>query len=173
MITRRDFIKGIAAGIILYPFRNVEAALSRPRTLNMYNSHTGEALKTEYFKDGEYNVDALNDIYKFMRCHNTNEVHEINTEVLDLLSNIQRKIGLNRQAQIISGYRSAEYNEYLRSKSKKVADNSLHLQGLAVDFIIPGIGTKKLAALAKSYEVGGVGCYRKFVHIDSGRIRYW
>jgi uncharacterized protein YcbK (DUF882 family) len=173
MITRRDLIKGIAAGIILYPFRNVEAALNHPRTLNMYNPHTGESLKTEYFKGGEYNADALNEIYRFMRCHHTNEVHEINTEVLDLLSNIQKKFGKDRQAQIISGYRSAEYNEYLRSKSKKVADNSLHLQGLAIDFVIPGISTKKLSALAKAYEVGGVGRYRKFVHIDSGRVRYW
>ena len=38
---------------------------------------------------------------------------------------------------------------------------------------VPGTGTDELFRLARSYGVGGVGKYHDFVHIDSGRVRYW
>ena len=27
--------------------------------------------------------------------------------------------------------------------------------------------------MAKHYQVGGVGSYNSFVHVDTGRVRYW
>jgi uncharacterized protein YcbK (DUF882 family) len=68
-------------------------------------------------------------------------------------------------------------NAQLRGKSKSsgVATHSLHMEGLAVDIRLTGFDTAKLHTLAMSLQRGGVGYYRDsdFVHVDTGRVRYW
>ncbi len=56
-----------------------------------------------------------------------------------------------------------------------VAHNSLHMRGKAVDIRIPGQNPKLVGRAAKSLRAGGVGIYpsSNFVHIDTGRVRYW
>ena len=36
-----------------------------------------------------------------------------------------------------------------------------------------GVTLNQLVAMAKHYQVGGVGSYNSFVHVDTGRVRYW
>ncbi|MDP2158456.1 MAG: DUF882 domain-containing protein, partial [Nitrospirota bacterium] len=108
-----------------------------------------------------------------MRCHYADEVKPISTEVLDLLCDIKDRFHKDRRIEIISGYRSVEYNEYLRTRSRKVARDSYHMQGLAVDFSVSGMSKNTLTEIAKSFYAGGVGKYSEFVHIDVGPIRYW
>jgi len=100
-------------------------------------------------------------------------VHPVNTDVLNLLCGIQDRLGGNRQIEIISAYRSPECNDVLRTKSGKVARNSLHLQGLAIYFAVSGVSREALARIASSFFAGGVGKYQEFVHIDIGPVRYW
>jgi uncharacterized protein YcbK (DUF882 family) len=97
----------------------------------------------------------------------------VSVEVIDLLCDIKDRIGYDRAIEIISGYRSHEYNEHLRSMGRHVAAGSLHLTGLAIDFAMPGIDTTRLAQTARPFGVGGVGTYPEFIHIDAGRVRYW
>ncbi|MBI4691092.1 MAG: YcbK family protein [Nitrospirae bacterium] len=172
-MSRRGFIKTIAAGIAILPFRNALASSENERILNLYNTHTGEGINIRYYTSGIYNHDALNEINYLLRDHYTNEVRAIDVKTLDLLCNIKDVIGKDRQVKIISGYRSFEYNEYLRSLGRKVGIDSLHLEGLAIDFEIPGISNGELCRIAKTFRAGGVGYYPKFVHIDTGKIRYW
>jgi uncharacterized protein YcbK (DUF882 family) len=94
-------------------------------------------------------------------------------DVLDLLSDIKDIVGKEKEIQIISGYRSIAYNELLISQGRNVSRNTLHLQGLAIDFSIEGVSNKGLSRIAKSFSAGGVGKYPEFVHIDVGRVRYW
>jgi uncharacterized protein YcbK (DUF882 family) len=56
-----------------------------------------------------------------------------------------------------------------------VAKRSLHMQGKAIDIRVAGCGLKHLCETAVSLKAGGVGYYPKsnFIHIDTGRIRYW
>lgn len=76
--------------------------------------------------------------------------------------------------EIESGYRSPAYNAALRKRSKNVAKNSLHTKCAAIDFRIPGVSIRETARYAATLkEVGGIGTYRTWVHIDSGRRRYW
>ncbi len=173
MISRRDFLKAITAGIAIYPYRNVIASEKKERILNLYNIHTEESLNIQYYYLGRYDINALAEINHFLRCHYTNEVMTMDVELIDLLCDIKDKIGFNREVVIISGYRSRLYNEYLRSIGRKVGVRSLHLIGCAIDFTIPGMSTKEIASIAKSFGKGGVGVYTDFVHIDTGRIRYW
>ena len=173
MISRRNFIKAFVAGIAFDPFKKVFASFNTENILNMYNIHTDESLTVKYCSTGFYDRDALDKINYFLRCHYTNEIKAIDIGVLDLLCAIKDTAGRERKVNIISGYRSATYNEYLLHQGRNVSKNSLHLSGLAIDFTIEGINNNELSRIARSFAAGGVGKYPEFVHIDVGRVRCW
>lgn len=173
MISRRTFIKTLVTAAVLYPMNRAFASLKPDRSLNMYNIHTGESLDITYALGGRYDVDALDRINYFLRCHYTDKIKAIDPGVLDLLSEIKDRIGTGERIRIISGYRSPAYNEYLRSIGRHVAKHSYHMRGQAIDFTLPGFRNSKLSHVAKSFYVGGVGTYKEFVHIDTGPVRYW
>jgi len=162
---------GVAA--VGYPFGKVFASDSAERSLSLYNIHTDESLDISYFSAGGYDFEALTKINHLLRCHYTNKVRPIDIGVLDLLCDIKTRIGTDKEIQVISGYRSPEYNNYLRSIGRNVAKNSYHMQGVAIDFSIHGFDMSSLSRVAKSFLVGGVGQYAEFVHIDTGPVRYW
>jgi uncharacterized protein YcbK (DUF882 family) len=56
-----------------------------------------------------------------------------------------------------------------------VASRSLHMVGKAADIRVPGVKLDTLRAAARSLQLGGVGFYpsSNFVHVDTGRVRYW
>jgi uncharacterized protein YcbK (DUF882 family) len=175
MISRRNLLKAIFTISVAYPFRKIFAlSKSKPeRILHLYNIHTDERLNTRYYESGIYNNNEINKINYILRCHYTNEIMPVDIDLLDLLCDIKDIFGKDREVNIISGYRSYTYNEYLRSLGRKVAKDSLHLYGLAIDFSIPGISNSELFEVAKSFLAGGVGKYPEFIHVDLGRIRYW
>ncbi|MBI5076672.1 MAG: YcbK family protein [Nitrospirae bacterium] len=173
MISRRTFIQGLAVAAVLLPYTKAFGSTPSERTLSLYNVHTDESLDVTYFSDGSYDYEALARINHLMRCHHADEVKPIDTGVLDLLCDIKDRLHKDRRIEIVSGYRSAEYNEYLRTRSRKVARDSYHMQGLAIDFTVSGMSKKTLSGIAKSFYAGGVGKYRQFVHIDVGPVRYW
>ncbi len=179
MISRRDFLRGVlgAAGAYgLFSARIAASALTTngaEKTLSLHNVHTGERLVTRYCTDGCYDENELGRINYVLRCHYTNAVKPISPKVIDLLCNIKDRLAPGKEITIISGYRSPEYNEYLRRLGRHVAAGSLHMAGLAIDFVIDGIGTGELCRTAKLFAAGGVGKYSEFVHIDVGRVRYW
>lgn len=79
-----------------------------------------------------------------------------------------------------SGYRSPRDNAYLRSRSSKVAKNSLHMQKIAID--LSNVGWNKsdwrqIRQYARDCGFGGVGFYPpgegNFIHFDLGAIRNW
>jgi uncharacterized protein YcbK (DUF882 family) len=182
MISRRGFLRGVlgAAGAYglggLFSARAAapaRAGNSPEKTLSLHNVHTGERLATRYCADGCYDENELSRINYILRCHYTNTVKPINPKVIDLLCDIKDRLAPDREITIISGYRSPEYNEYLRRLGRHVAAGSLHMTGLAIDFAIDGIGMGELCKGAKLFAAGGVGRYPEFVHIDVGRVRYW
>lgn len=173
MISRRHFLKAVAGIVTVYPFKKAFAFPKSERTLNMFNIHTGERIDIKYFQSGIYNQEALNIINNFLRCHFANEVKTIDINIINLLSDITDIAGRGKEVQVISGYRSKKYNEYLINLGKRVSRNSLHLSGTAIDFAIPEVGNDKLYHIAGSFKKGGVGLYSSFVHIDIGRTRNW
>jgi uncharacterized protein YcbK (DUF882 family) len=175
MISRRTFLKAAAVASAVLSFGTPEtgATVKTERSLNLRNTHTGESIDVCYYSSGGYDYEALDRINYILRCHYTDKVKAIDLRVIDLLSDIKDFFGRGKQLKIISGYRSPEYNEHLRSIGRKVAGDSLHLRGLAIDFAIEGIGCDRISQVAKSFASGGVGSYSEFVHIDAGRVRYW
>ncbi|MFZ1851955.1 MAG: DUF882 domain-containing protein, partial [Nitrosomonas sp.] len=56
-----------------------------------------------------------------------------------------------------------------------VAKASLHTLGKAIDIRLPGHRLAHVRKAALDLQMGGVGYYpgSDFVHIDTGRIRFW
>lgn len=144
--------------------------------LNLYNLHTEEKLAVRYrSSSGKYDSEALKDIKWILRCHHNGEMHEIDRELLEFVNLVSRKFGSQKEIQIISGYRSPEYNRMLVQGRRGVAGHSLHMEGKAIDIRITGVNLRTLRNEALGMELGGVGYYRRsrFVHLDSGRFRRW
>jgi uncharacterized protein YcbK (DUF882 family) len=49
------------------------------------------------------------------------------------------------------------------------------MQGKAIDIRVTGCKLKRLREQAVALKAGGVGYYPKsnFIHVDTGRVRYW
>lgn len=174
---RRRFL-GIATGAALTALAfPAEAArrLIRPRGIAFRNLHTGEALDALYWADGRYLPDALQRIEWLLRDHRTDEVHPIDPRLLDLLVDLQARLHTRAPFEVLSAYRSPQTNAMLASLSDGVAQNSLHMEGKAVDIRVPGRRLKQVRSAAMALRGGGVGYYphSDFVHIDTGRIRHW
>ncbi len=145
------------------------------KSLSFYNLHTGERLRTVYWSEGLYVREALTDINQILRDFRTGDVKPIDTGLLDLLHSLHDLVGSRDILHVVSGYRSSETNALLRKNDDGVAGKSLHMEGKAVDFRLPGCSLKTLHKAAVGLQGGGVGYYPDlgFVHVDIGRVRYW
>jgi uncharacterized protein YcbK (DUF882 family) len=148
---------------------------SGDRTLAFYNTHTDEKLKATYLRGSQFDKGALRDINHILRDFRTGDVHPIDLKLLDLLTELHQKTGSKQPFQIISGYRSPKTNAMLNAESSGVAKRSMHLDGKAIDIRLADVKLKTLHQTAVSMKRGGVGMYTasNFVHVDTGRVRYW
>ena len=177
---RRDFLKlGMAAliGSVL-PVKAIAANLrthSGDRELAFLNRNTWESLRVSYFKNNAFQPEALAKINYILRDHHMNAVADMDVRLLDLLYAINQRVSGTAVFHVLSGYRSPQTNKLLRAKNKRVASNSLHIKGQAIDIRIEGYDTKSLCQLCIQLQGGGVGYYprRNFVHIDTGPVRVW
>ncbi|HIJ20262.1 MAG TPA: DUF882 domain-containing protein [Deltaproteobacteria bacterium] len=175
---RRRFLKigAVAAAAGLLPFPVVQAHCFSPtRSLSLYSPNTGESFKGVYFAEGKYLPDALDKIDHVMRDIRTGDIHLIDPNLLDILFAISQKAHTTSPLNIISGYRCPATNAWLRKRSKRVSRKSMHLFGQAADLRVAGVRTASLKQVAVSIKGGGVGYYPRlrFVHVDTGPIRYW
>jgi uncharacterized protein YcbK (DUF882 family) len=182
-MTRRDALKRILWGGLttsLLPFWSQISEASVPRQvcsgkLSLYNIHTAEALTVCYLDENrKFDPAALDRLNRLFRCHYNNRVHHIDPQLFLLLDTIRCRLGAHeRPFELVSGYRSPEYNRLLCSKSSNVAKNSYHLKGMAADVRLQGVDLKAIQTTGISLESGGVGIYSEFVHLDVGPVRHW
>ncbi len=179
LLKRRGFLIGTAAAAAMAAVPAVYARTKKARgvrALSLTNVHTGETTRVDYWIDGRYQPEALAEIDMILRDHRDNEVCSIDTRLIDLLYNVNQKTICNSAKcfQILSGYRSPKTNRMLRRRGSRVAKNSLHMTGKAIDIKLPGVGNSNLFNAATSQRGGGVGYYgSSFVHMDVGRVRTW
>jgi uncharacterized protein YcbK (DUF882 family) len=179
VMDRRRLLKfGLGAAVaasVLLPEDVFALPSAPPRKVALYNMHTGESLRVEYWAKGRYTKDAIRAIERLMRDHRTGDVHSIDRRLIDVIYQLNRMLGGKQPVHVISGYRSPETNEYLRENSDGVAQNSYHMRGQAVDLQIPGRPLAQLRRAALKLRAGGVGYYPSsgFVHVDTGPIRRW
>ena len=147
-------------------------------SLNLQNLHTGESLNVVYRVGNTYIPEAIEKLNYFLRDHNNDEQSHYDPKEFDLLHNVMAKLGrVNREIDIVCGYRTPETNEALRHAAPVtgVAEHSQHILAKAIDIRVPGVLTRKLRDVALSLGAGGVGYYPKsqFVHVDVGPVRTW
>ncbi len=186
-LTRRRFLGygAVATAAAFIPSRALAATAAKAasprraeRVLSFFNTHTGERLRTAYCLGGEYEAESLEAINFILRDFRANEVKPIDPGLLDLLHELGGTLETDRPFHIISGYRSPHTNALLRARGgaqSGVASGSLHQVGKAIDIRLPGVQLDHLRAAARSLKLGGVGYYpsSNFVHVDTGRVRFW
>ena len=145
------------------------------RRIRMRSGRTGEMIDTIYWADGEYIKPALAEINYFMRDWREDEVRQIDVRNIDLLAAAHHLLETEEPYNLLSGYRTARTNAYLRSRSRRVAKDSYHMKGQAADLRLSSRSVSQLARAALSIRAGGVGRYSRsnFVHMDSGPVRTW
>lgn len=141
----------------------------------MYSGRTGERLDTIYWVEGEYIPDAVREINYFMRDWRTNDVVGIDPRTIDIMAAAHNLLDVDEPYMLLSGYRSPQTNAMLRSRSRRVAKNSLHMKGQAADLRLSSRSVNQMARAAAACQGGGVGKYSRsnFVHMDCGVVRTW
>lgn len=179
-IDRRQFLKFglLTATAGLFPSlasATLRDVMAPERVLALYNTHTGESIKTVYWADGNYLPEALADINHILRDHRNDAVKTMSPALLNLLHSVHSAVDARQPIHIISGYRSPATNDMLAARSKGVAKHSMHLDGMATDIRIPGRELTHVRRAALVMKNGGVGYYpgSDFVHVDVGRVRQW
>jgi uncharacterized protein YcbK (DUF882 family) len=146
-----------------------------------------------YYHDGAYDPKVLKEITNLLRDRAKNETLDdgMDRNLMDLLYEIKtgveaRHPGLNVVFHVISGFRSPETNEDLRTDAKNpfrsaVAQGSMHTHAKAIDIFVPEVSGEELRDTAWCLQQGGVGWYPQFkdkfpyryIHVDTGRVRHW
>jgi len=177
MISRRNFLKAATgtAAMVLTPVALAKPTSPADRVLQLHNLHTGESIKATYWAEGQYIAEELTAIDRLLRDHRADEITQMDRRLYDLLYALQQQVSSERSYHVISGYRSPTTNANLHRNSSGVAKRSLHMQGRAIDIRLPGVELKQLRKAALSLKAGGVGYYPKsnFIHVDTGRPRFW
>ncbi|MBV9556245.1 MAG: DUF882 domain-containing protein [Pseudolabrys sp.] len=155
------------------------AAEGDTRTLSFHHVHTGEDITITFKRNGQYDEAALTKLNWFMRDWRKEQDTRMDPQLFDLLWEAYREAGATQPIQVICGFRSAGTNDMLRGRSRSsgVAKDSLHTQGDAMDFYIPGVPLEKIREIGLRMQRGGVGFYptsgSPFVHLDTGNVRHW
>ena len=144
--------------------------------LKLINANTNDEVTFQFGKNHRLRSQEVFKLNHFLKDWRTNEIKKFDAIVLnDFLKICSLCSGRSDalKVSVHSGFRSKETNEYLRRKSHKVARNSMHILGKAIDFSIPGMSAQHLTKIVKDNTKGGVGSYPTFVHLDSGPQRSW
>ncbi len=157
--------------------KTVRIADADAKTITIQSTHTGERLRAKFVSNGHYDEGALAELNHLLRDHRNSKVRDIDRALFDTAHEIaMRTRGHDRAIlHLVSGYRSPETNNLLRSKSGGVAKNSYHVRGRAMDMFVDGAKIKDVHVAALKSSDGGVGYYpsSNFVHIDTGPERSW
>ena len=179
-LSRRGLLTAFAATAITAAPINANAfgflrGAGDVRRLSMHSGRTGEKIDTVYWIEGEYIPEAMNEINSFMRDWRSNAVAQIDLRTVDIMAAAHNLLDTDEPYLLLSGYRSPQTNAMLRSKSRGVARNSLHMKGQAADLRLGSRTVRQIAAAAATCKAGGVGKYSRssFVHMDCGPIRTW
>jgi len=180
LLTRRGVLKAFAATTVTAaPVMANAAGFLRGagdiRRIRLYSGRTGESIDTIYWVEGKYITEALKEINYFMRDWRTNQVKGMDRRNFDIMAAAHNLMDASEPYALLSGYRSPQTNAMLRSRSRGVAKNSLHMQGQAADLRLSSRSVGQMARAAAACSAGGVGSYSRsnFVHMDCGPIRTW
>lgn len=174
---RRTFLFFAAAAgttLVVRPDTS-SAAESATRIIALHSPWNDENFVGPFFERGRYVPDALAEINHLFRDRHNNDIRQIDVRLLNLLHDFKQRTGYRSSFEIVCGYRSAATNRKLRKKDRKVAKESRHIVGQAVDVCFYGLSVDEARGIALAMRAGGVGYYprQNFLHLDVGPVRSW
>lgn len=179
-ITRRGLLGAFAAtALVAAPTYSNAFGLLRGagdiRRIRMYSGRTGESIDTIYWIEGDYIPEVMKEINHFMRDWRSGDTVKMDIRTVDIMAASHRLMDVSEPYMLLSGYRSPATNAMLRSRSRGVAKNSLHVVGKAADLRLKSRSVGQMAKAAVACASGGVGKYSRsnFVHMDCGPVRSW
>lgn len=179
-LTRRGLLGAFAAtAVAAAPTYSNAAGFLRGggdiRRIKMYSGRTGERIDMIYWIEGKYIADAVQEVNYFMRDWRTNDAYKMDLRTVDIMAAAHNLLDADEPYMLLSGYRSPKTNAMLRSRSRGVAKNSLHMRGQAADLTMKSRSVAQVARAAAVCRGGGVGSYSgsNFVHMDCGTVRSW
>jgi uncharacterized protein YcbK (DUF882 family) len=147
------------------------------RSLTLFHNYTKETATITFRRNGQYDPRGLEQLNWMLRDWHVDEPTRMDPRLFDTLWQVYREVGATEPIHINSAYRSPQTNAMLRRRSSRVAKNSQHMRGKAMDFYIPGVSIESIRAVGMRLQNGGVGFYPRaytpFVHLDVGSVRAW
>ena len=177
--TRTTQRLALAAALVILGSEGLHTAVANgdTRTISLLHTHRSDEITVTFKRNGRYDADGLKKLNHFLRDWRTDDVTTMDPQLFDAVWEVQREFGPDKKIHIISSYRSPRTNAMLRARSNGVARHSLHMQGKAMDFFIPGVPLEQVRAAGLRLQRGGVGFYptsgSPFVHMDVGSVRHW
>ena len=127
--------------------------------------NTGETGTVRPFRaDGSADPEALQTLRGVLRDHRADEDHPIDLRLVSVLYRLAVELQAP-QINVVSGFRH-----------QRARGHSLHGEGQAIDLIVPGVESDRVAEVARGFGRMGVGLYPTsgFVHIDvRDRSYFW
>lgn len=154
----------------------------KPRTISVTRPASGEKAALLYWKDGEINDPAYQELCHLLRDVQGGVTVPMDPKLLELLWATQAfvaRYGMSAPLEILSGYRTAATNRHLIETGVPAARKSLHMEARAADIRIANLDSGVLGSLISSFRQGGVGFYYRqskqggWIHADTGLQRTW
>lgn len=150
------------------------AGLSRDGVVRFHVYHTDEFAEIRYEMDGQWLPGVDGELRKLFRSRADDEEFVLDRRLIELADHLQDRFQADT-VEVISGYRSPEFNKSLKETGHNVARESLHTKGLAMDIHLDEVREDALRDYLLSLKIGGVGYYgnKLMVHMDFGPVRTW
>ncbi|WP_037586989.1 YcbK family protein [Stenoxybacter acetivorans] len=186
-MNRREFLQTTAAvgavicsGSLLLPqdalaVTNMADFWLKSRFLEARRADTGEKQLIRFY-DQQYGYDPYGyraACWLLRDAKDRNAMVSVDIGLLNLVYAIQEWARMSGRTNplitVNSAYRTPRRNAVIEGAAR----HSLHIQGRAIDITMRGVDLRQIEAMAKYFKVGGVGIYRSFIHLDTGRVRSW
>jgi len=155
--------------------KNIRKTKDSIYLLKMYNPNTNEVIVSRFHKNKKIPEKEIRKISYFLRDFHENKVKKIDQKLIFYLAEILRKTKKGKYIVVHSAYRTKKTNKFLKEHGYKTATKSMHIKAKAIDFHINGYSSYKSYLITKKINPGGLGYYKsqKFIHMDTGRRRFW
>jgi uncharacterized protein YcbK (DUF882 family) len=144
-------------------------------TLAVESVHTGDRAAVTYRRpDGTYDDAAFARLRHVLRSRGDDTEGPLTPRFVELLGYLYDVTG-RAPLEILSGYRSPDYNAAIRAHGARAASASLHTEGMAADVAFPKKDLRDLWLRIRRLECCGAGYYADngFLHVDVGQPRFW
>lgn len=164
----------MAACFALIPGARAASVPKGDGTVRVHVYHTDEFAEIRYAREGEWLPDVDEKLRKLFRSRADDKEFVLDRRLIELADHLQDRFGADT-VEVISAYRSPEFNESLKESGHNVARESFHMKGQAMDVHLDEIREDALRDYLLSLKLGGVGYYggKLMVHMDFGPVRSW